>query len=452
MGANMRRIKSKSLEKWILSSNRKPLIIRGARQVGKSTLVRNFAKDHNYRLIEINLEKKKNWNSIFELNDIEKVFNEIEGFLDLKINKTKLTKDILFFDECQATPMILGLLRYFYEDYPHIPVIAAGSLLEFALEKYKTSLPVGRVDFLYLGPMTFKEYLWALNEDKMVQSLAEFNFKKELSQSLHQRVLKHQREFLFIGGMPEAVLQFTKNKDFKIVKKIQTSILDVYRDDFNKYSRDSMHPRLNLILDYTLLHVGEKLIYSKISNDYEAKEIKKGIDLLSQARVITKVYNTNCQGIPLKKGIDTKTFKLLFLDVGLLNVGLKLDWSDVINIPERELLNEGSLAEQFIGQHLREWCDDFEELEMFYWLREGRSNSAEVDYIFQKSRDLVAIEVKAGAVGSMRSLHQWNKDIQYSRKKSIRYDLNLPSHFQVKVDQNEYQLASLPLYMVAFND
>lgn len=448
----MRRIKSESLEKWYKSSSRKPLILRGARQVGKSTLVKNFAKEKKYRLLEINLERKKNWNVVFETNDIEKILNEVEGLLDVKVDRSEGSKDILFFDECQATPMLLGALRYFHEDCPNLPVIAAGSLLEFALEKYKTALPVGRVEFLYLGPMTFKEFLWAKGEDKMAAVLSDFSFKKEISQTLHQRVLKHQREFLFVGGMPEAVQQFSKYEDFRSVKKIQSEILDVYRDDFNKYSRDSMQPRLHLILDYALLHVGEKVIYSKISSDYESKEIKRGIELLSQARVISKVYNTNSQGIPLKKGIDINTFKLLFLDVGLMNVGMKLDWSDIINIPERELINEGSLAEQFIGQHIREWCDDFEEIDMFYWLREGRSNAAEVDYIFQKSRDLIAIEVKAGAAGSMRSLHQWNKDIVYSKKKSIRFDLNLPSQFKVKVDQIEYELTSLPLYLVSFLD
>lgn len=452
MGVDLRRVKIKSLEKWHNSRDRKPLIIRGARQVGKSTLVRLFAKEQNLRLLEVNLEKRKQWNALFETNDIKKIINEVEGLLDVKVDLSKGSKDILFFDECQATPFLLGALRYFYEDFPNLAVVTAGSLLEFALEKYQTSLPVGRVEYLYLGPMTFKEFLWALNEDKIVEALSQIKQKFDISQSLHERILKHQRAFLFVGGMPEAVLKFSKTEDFRQVKKIQSEILDVYRDDFNKYARDSMHPRLHMILDYSLLHVGEKVVYSKISKDFQSKELKRGIDLLSQARVVTKVFNTNSQGIPLKKGIDPNTFKLLFLDVGLLNVGLRLDWWDIINMSERELLNEGPLAEQFIGQHIREWHDDFEEAEIFYWLREGRSNAAEVDFIFQKSRDLVGIEVKAGASGSMRSLHQWNKDIAYPRKKSLRFDLNLPSKFKVSRDDVTYELRSLPLYLVAFMD
>lgn len=448
----MRRIKSESLKKWLSSSNRKPLIIRGARQVGKSTLVRLFAKEHNFRLLEINLEKKKNWNSLFETNDVTKILHEIEGLLDVKVDLTENSRDIIFFDECQATPLVLGALRYFFEELPQLPVIAAGSLLEFALEKYQASLPVGRVEFLYLGPMTFKEFLWALGEDKLAESLSQFKLEKGISQSLHERALKHQRAYLFVGGMPEAVLKYSKTEDFKQVKKIQSDILDVYRDDFNKYSRESLHPRLHLILDYALLHIGEKIIYSKISKDYEAKEIKRGIQLLNQARVLSKVYNNNSQGIPLKKGMDENRFKFLFLDVGLLNVGLRLDWRDLINMTERELLNEGPLAEQFVGQHLLEWYDDFENAELFYWLREVHSSAAEIDFLFQKSRDLVAIEVKAGASGAMRSLHQWNKDIQYPRKKSLRFDLNLPSKFHVNVHDIDYELLSLPLYLVSFID
>ena len=146
MGVKVRRIKAQSLESWYQSKNRKPLIIRGARQVGKSTLVRLFAKERNCRLIEINLEKKKHWNSLFESNNVTRILNEIEGLLDVKIDISKQTKDILFFDECQATPLLLSCLRYFHEEFPFLPIISAGSLLEFTLEKFQTSLPVGRVE------------------------------------------------------------------------------------------------------------------------------------------------------------------------------------------------------------------------------------------------------------------------------------------------------------------
>lgn len=447
----MRRNKIKTLHDWFKSDTRKPLVLRGARQVGKSTLVRLFAKEYGLRLIEINLDRKGHWNKIFETNDTSSIIREVEDHLNIRIDSTQETKDILFFDECQATPALLSALRYFYEDLPALPVITAGSLLEFTLEKFQTSLPVGRIEFMHLGPMTFDEFLLAKGEDRIVASLSEFDLTKKISTTMHEKVLRYQREYLFVGGMPEAVSLFTRNGDPKRIRKVLSEILDVYRDDFNKYSRDSMHPRLHLIIDYVLSHVGEKVKYSNISKDYEAKEIKKGIDLLLKAKIITKVDNTHSQGIPLKKGADGSTYKLIFLDVGLINVGLRYEWRDILNSSERELLHEGPLAEQFVGQHLRELSPEFEESELFYWLREGRSNAAEVDYLVQQGKNIIAIEVKSGATGSMRSLHQWNKDISHKYKRSLRFDLNPPSQFNIKVDNFNYELISLPLYLAAFN-
>ncbi|HPI41734.1 MAG TPA: AAA family ATPase [Pseudobdellovibrionaceae bacterium] len=447
----MRRIKELELKNWHFSDSKKPLILRGARQVGKSTLVRLFAKQNGLRLLEINLEKRKQWNKLFEQNDVQKVIDEVEGLLDVKIDLSSKTQDVLFFDECQATPFLLGALRYFYEEYPQLSVIAAGSLLEFALEKYNSSLPVGRVEFMHLGPMNFQEYLWAMGEENLAKDLAHFDFKKPISQSLHERALRHQRQFLFIGGMPEAVLEFSKSNDPKRVRKILSEILDLYKDDFNKYSRESFHPRLELIIDYALSHVGEKVKYTNISRDYEAKELRRGIQLLSQAKLLSKVQNVTCQGIPLQKGIQENTFKLLFLDVGLINIGLRFEWNEILNMSERVLLHEGPLAEQFVGQNLRDNDDTFGESDLYYWLREGKSDAAEVDFVAQKGLSFVAIEVKSGTSGSMRSLHQWNKDIQYLKKHSLRFDLNLPSRFQVKLDVKNYDLISLPLYLAAFN-
>lgn len=444
----MKRKATKALMDWYQNPQRKPLIIRGARQVGKSTLVRLFAKEKGLRLLEINLEKKKSWNSLFETNQVEKILAEIEDFLEVKINPAK---DLLFFDECQATPMVLSALRYFYEEFPVVPVIAAGSLLEFALEKHSASLPVGRVEFLHLGPMSFEEYLWACGEERMATTLAHFDFTKDITESLHERALKRQREFLFVGGMPEAVATFVKTKDPTKVKKVLSAILEVYRSDFNKYARDSQQPRLNLVIDYALLHTCEKVKYSNISRDYEAKEIKKSIELLSKAKVISKICNVTSHGLPLKKGIDESVYKLLFLDVGLINIGLRLDWRDIINSSERELLHEGPLAEQFVGQHLLNESDSYGKNELYYWLREGKLNSAEVDFVIQGGQNMIAIEVKSGATGSMRSLHQWNHDIRYERKRSIRFDLNLPSKFSVDTDFVKYELMSLPLYLAAFN-
>ncbi|MFZ4402927.1 MAG: ATP-binding protein [Pseudobdellovibrionaceae bacterium] len=449
----MRRIQENDLDNWWRSPSRKPMILRGARQVGKSTLVRLFAQKNQLRLMEINLERKKNWNSLFASNDIQKILSEIEGLLDKKIDTSPASKDLIFFDECQATPSLLSCLRYFLEDLPQLAVIAAGSLLEFTLDHYDAPMPVGRIEFLHLHPMSFKEFLWAMGEDSLSNRLENFDFSSPLPLSTHEKALNYQRQYLFIGGMPEAIKNFALYKDPRRVRKIQSEILEVYRDDFNKYAQKQFHLRLDLVLDYALFHTGKKVKYSQISSDFEAKEIKKCIELLSKAKVITKVINTHSQGIPLAAGIDAKSFKFLFLDVGLINVGLKVDWNELLNITERELLNEGPLAEQFIGQHILHWQENHQQPEIHYWLRESKAQAAELDFLVQQGASLVAIEVKAGSSGAMRSLHQWNRDIKYKRKKSMRFDLNPPSKFKVKINDPalKYELLSLPLYLAAYN-
>lgn len=452
----MRRLALKNLEEWFGDKKRKPLIIRGARQVGKSTLVRIFAKQNKLNLIEIDLEKFKRWNSLFEQNNVQKVLAEIQDQFNFQIDTSENTRDLLFFDECQATPFILGLLRYFLEDFPQLPIIAAGSLLEFALEKYSSSLPVGRVNFLYLNPMTFKEFLWAVGEESLANKLNEFNFSNLLTQSLHDRALKLQREFLFVGGMPEAVLEYSESKDSNKVRQIHSNIINVYRDDFNKYARPQIHPRLEFILDYGLMHACEKVKYSEISREYQSKELKNGVKLLCQAKILHKIQLTNSAGIPLSKGVNKNYYKFLFLDVGLMNSGLKFDYNEIMKMTERELLHEGVLAEQFIGQEQLNWGPAYEEESLFYWSREGKSQSAEIDFLAQKGKFIIGIEVKSGVSGKLRSLHQWNYETKYKYKNSLRFDMNLPSRFEVKFDHPEggkikYDLISLPLYLASFN-
>lgn len=472
MGANMRRLQMSRLINWIQKEDRKPLVLRGARQVGKSTLVRLFADECKLNLIEINLEQRKSWDKLFQTHNPQVILRELESEFDVdfkltrslaktptsvKAHSSSQQKNLIFFDECQSAPALLSCLRYFYEEYPEIPVIAAGSLLEFALEKFQQSLPVGRIEFLHLGPMSFEEYLLAIGEDRLIKRLYELELSSHshsLTQFDHEKALKLQRQYLFVGGMPEAVKKHAAGAHPNEIRKIQSEILNVYRDDFNKYATHGQNPRLHLLLDYGLSHVGEKVKYSKISTDYEAKELRRALRLLQQAKVVTPVYHSPSQGIPIKKDFDPLIFKLLFLDVGLINSGLKLEWHDLIHLPERELLNEGPLAEQFVGQELMAQQDDFELPELFYWLREGKSGSAELDFVMQKGKFLVAIEVKSGASGKMRSLHQWNKDIQYKYKSSLRFDLNLPSIQKIQITQDQqtvkYTLTSLPLYMAGF--
>ena len=446
----MKRHAEPTLKSWLDSSFRKPLIIRGARQVGKSTLVRNFAIANSLDLIEINLEKHRELDSIFKTLDIENIIRELEGLT----GKNPLSANsLLFLDEIQAAPFALQALRYFYEEYPQIPVVSAGSLLEFVLSNHNSSMPVGRIEYLYLGPMTFEEFL--LEKDKkLLDYVTNFNMKEPIPQTAHNRLLAKQREYLFIGGMPEAILRYSQTNQFNQVTSAQQSIIETYQDDFAKYARQNQLLRLRRVFNFVPTAIGEKVKYSKISGDDKARELKTSIDLLAKAGLIAPVHHSSCSGIPLNSQVDFTKYKLLFLDIGLANRVFGLEWTAISSLDERKLVNEGPIAEQFIGQHLLYRNGDQESPKLFYWLRERKTSNAEVDYVISRGNTIFPVEVKAGKSGTLKSMLQFAVDKK--AQVGVRFDLNPPSvqqiHHLLQQDQQakdvSMRLVSLPLYLV----
>ncbi|MDZ7340974.1 MAG: ATP-binding protein [candidate division KSB1 bacterium] len=446
----MKRYAEGTLKKWLANPYRKPLIIRGARQVGKSTLVRNFAQDGNLNLIEVNLEKHLELDVIFKTFNIPGIIREIEGLT----GKTILAPNsLLFLDEIQATPWALQALRYFYEEYPQLPVIAAGSLLEFALSRHNFSMPVGRIEYLYLGPMTFEEFLLE-KDSRLLDYIHNFDLATPLPQTVHKQLLEKQREFLFIGGMPEAIFRYIQTDQLTEATSVHQSIIETYKDDFSKYVRQNNLIRLHRVFNYVPSAVGEKVKYSNISRDDQAREIKIAVDLLTKAGLITPVYHSSCSGIPLNAQADFSKFKLLFVDVGLMNRVCGLDWLALNSMDERKLINEGSIAEQFIGQHLLYLNNGQEAPSLHYWIREQKTGNAEVDYVISRGDLILPVEVKSGKSGSLKSLFQFV--FEKHAPLAIRFDLNLPSIQKVshKIQQNhraeavEVTLISLPIYLV----
>ncbi len=416
-------------------------------------MVRAFAEENNLVLCEINLEKHPHLDEVFRTYDIRKINLEIEAIAGVSPEKKG---HLLFLDEIQSTPHALAALRYYYEEYPHLPVVATGSLLEFALSKANFSMPVGRVVYYHMFPLSFREFIHAVSPD-LLKYLDQIHWKTEIPLSAHLKLLEKQREYLFVGGMPEAVSVYKESRSITEVTEVHRSIIDTYREDFHKYASQKDLLRLQKVFSQIPHRLTQKTKYSHYDSDARTSEIKHVIDLLTKARVCFPVVRSHCNGIPLSAEADEKSFKLLFLDVGLASHVLGLKWNSIQELTESELVNEGGLAEQFIGQHLLNLGEGKQTPELHYWLREGKANNAEVDYVIARSSKVYPVEVKAGKSGSLKSLHQYL--LQKKSKLAFRFDLNQPSRqelessirvsgTQKKMVKVAYSLISLPLYAV----
>jgi len=313
----LNRFSEKYLQQWYLKKNRKPLVVRGARQVGKSTLVKEFSKKFGYKLIEINLEKYLNMENVFKRLNVKEILNEISLITGHSLDGK--AGDILFLDEIQATPSAIPALRYLHEEKSDLHVIAAGSLLEFTLADHKYSMPVGRIEFLYLGPLSFFEYVNAHNSSHLIDYIKNYNFEDNFSNEAHNQLCILLREYLIISGMPEAVDVYLDTENINQSLQVHHSILDTYRNDFSKYASKNALQRLQRVYDYVPSATGEKFKYSNVNPAWQSREIRSAVDLLENAGVIFKVKSTSGAGIPLNAYADDKVFKTYFLDVGLMN-------------------------------------------------------------------------------------------------------------------------------------
>lgn len=390
----MYRNKISDLITWKSKKNRKPLIVNGARQVGKSWLIRYFGKEHfDGKIIEVNLEKNKDLHSIFKGNlDVKRILFELGLALNTKIEEGK---DLLFIDEIQSCPEALGSLRYFFEEMPNLHIIAAGSLLDFEFKNQP--FPVGRVETMNLYPMNFYEFLKARNKNNLVQ-LLEMPYK-EVPNEVEHYFEEDFNLYLIIGGMPECVNYFIETNDLLGLKKIQDDLLYSYQQDFKKYKPNMNSECLLDILENGTKFIGNQIIYTKLSQRFTSPTIKKGVDLLLTARLLHSVPNVSVSNLPLVA--SGKQFKLFFLDVGLLLRISNLEYQNLYIKKELSAAFKGMLSEQFVAQQLI--CQ--KEQNTFYWARTESGASSEVDFIILKNNSITPIEVKSGKIGSLKSLH-----------------------------------------------
>jgi predicted AAA+ superfamily ATPase len=392
----MKRFAQATLKNWFDKSDRKPMVIRGARQVGKSTLVRLFCEENKLELIEVNLEKTKI--KAVDADDfrIAAVLEEIQLRYKKKIGK----HSIIFLDEIQEQPKMLKMLRYFYEDCPDCAVIAAGSLLEVAFNSENFSFPVGRVEFLYLGPMTFFEFLIASDRRDLRDEILSLNFSPAVV-SIAQEAFKN---FLYIGGMPQAVSAFLRTGSMLEVRPVQEQILQAYRADFPKYNSKVNFNRIQRIFLQGATQVGKKVIYQKFDSESQSRDIRRVVELLIDAKVFLPCFHSDGNSSPLLGEVDHNVYKIYFLDVGLMNCLMQVEFDHLDAEFRSQFKTKGAMTEQFVAQHLYYAKGIQLEPQLYYWLRDKGTQKAEVDFLIENRGTITPIEVKALASGHLKSL------------------------------------------------
>jgi predicted AAA+ superfamily ATPase len=420
----------KKLIAWKTQPHRKPLIFRGARQVGKTWAVLDFAKKHfEGKVHVIDLEKHPEWHRIFEVNlDARRIVADLEIVLATSIQPGR---DLLFIDEIQNCPRALMALRYFYEEYAELHVIAAGSLLEFAMKEI--SFPVGRVQFLNLFPMSFPEFLIATGKDKAADLI--LSPPKKQAEYIHEMLLAELKKYFFVGGMPECVRVFAETGKIRDALSIQVDLIRTFREDFSKYTPQVDKQCLNAVLSATAQRVGKQIIYSHLADGFTNPTLKRAFGLLNMAQLIHRVPNADPAGLPLGASASEKKLKAIMVDIGLMHSlsGLPVD----VEYQKSDLLAiyQGAMAEQFVGQELLAAGQP----ELYYWSRDAKSSTAEVDFLINKQGRIFPIEVKSGPSGRLKSLH-----LLLSNYTNISSGYVLST--QNYVELPEQKLTFLPLY------
>lgn len=419
---------------WKNSESRRPLLIRGSRQTGKTYIVNLFGKEEFEQFIYLNFERNPEYKDIFKILDPAAIVERIALFTG---KRTIAGKTLLFLDEIQECPDAIVSLRYFYEEMPGLHVIGAGSLLEFALNSKNLKMPVGRIQYLHLYPFSFGEFLDALDENELRNYVLDLNNLKDFPEGLHNKLLEYVRKFFILGGMPAVIHEYVQSRDVIKCQRIQRSILDTYIDDFSKYAKEAKHIYLRNVFSSIPGMTGQKFVYTQVDRSARSREIKEALELLETAGILTRVRQTTGAGIPLAAGVYQSFFKTIFLDVGLFH-SISGIYTQTIKEANLTAIFKGAVAEQFVGQELIANHSPFYKAELFYWGRNSKNSSAEVDYLIEGNGLVVPIEVKSGAIGHLKSLRLFLDKYQ--------------SKFGVKISQEQYkkesEIISIPLYAI----
>ena len=426
----MKRYAINKLIEWKNSSKRKPLIIRGARQVGKTWLMKEFGKTEYKKVIYINFELDKLMCDLFSIDfDTKRI---IEG-LELTHSKIDAQNTLIILDEIQECPKALTALKYFYENTPEYNIIAAGSLLGVAFYK-NISFPVGKVDFLDLYPLSFMEFLDAIGESNFIELLK--SPKSPNIKVFKEKYIEWLKKYYYIGGMPEVVSTFIETNDFQKIRKVQENILDAYTRDFSKHISSTGKLKIDLLwesIPSQLTQESKKFVYKKIKSGARADEFEEALSWLINCGLVYKINRITKPALPLKAYEDTKAFKLFILDVGLLSALSKLPARTLIEGDKIFTEFNGALAEQYVLQQLK----TIEDMEIAYWI--SKSGNAEIDFIIQTDGYVIPVEVKANTNLQAKSLKVYRE--KFKPEISIRTSL---ADFEINNG-----LYNIPLYMAS---
>ena len=434
---------------WHRSPRRQPLVLRGARQVGKTWLVREFAKIAGVELVELNFERNPEYARYFKESEPRKIINNLEIIFSRKIN---LGQTLLFLDEIQAAPELLPVLRWFAEECSELALIAAGSLLEFTLLEHRFSMPVGRISYAHMEPMGFREYLVAHGQEQLLEALNEWSPGASLSAAACDAAAKWFYRYQMVGGMPWIVAADVDGASAQECRRLQRDLIQTFRDDFGKYASRVEPQVMNSVLSAIASSIGRKFVYAHVAEEMRQYYVKQALELMASARLCHFVTHSDANGVPLAGERNIKKRKVILLDVGLAH-GL---WDTPVGsaFPDSVHLSprlKSAIDEQVLGQQLRLLVDDPSvEPQLFYWQREG-SAPGEIDYLLLLHGQIIPVESKAGKAGAMKSLHQFMHDKGLGL--AVRCDANPPSlqNLSIKTTKGQavhYKLLGIPQFLV----
>lgn len=435
---NFNRLITNRLIEWKNKKNRKPLVLRGARQVGKTTLINQFGTQYkNY--IYLNLEKKEDYSIFTDFSNVQ----DIVEFLLLRFQISKIDKSntLLFIDEIQESVNAIALLRYFYEEEKDLHVIAAGSLLEQVIKQVK-NFPVGRIEYLYVHPLNFKEFLLAKNQEQIINALNQIpipNYAHELCKKLFH-------EYIIIGGMPEIVKEYLEINSLSDLLSVYESIWETYKNDVEKYENNKNQARvIKHIMQTAHLYLDERIKFQNFGNsNYKSREVSEAFKNLHDAKIIKLIYPTNSTELPIKPNIQ-KSPRMQFLDTGLVNYALNIQ-AEMLKLDDFSTLYKGAIIPHIIYQELIAE-DNITNNELNFWVREAKNSSAEVDLVIRYKNLVIPIEIKSGKVGKLKSLHSFIESVDHNI--AIRVyggEFSIEKHHTIQL-KKEFILINIPYYL-----